>query len=144
MGVGQALVRIRQDRGLTQEQVGEKAGLATSYVSRIENEHVQPTLSTLERLAEALGVPISTVFDWSERGDNLLKHRCPVSGSGVCIGQQIRSDRGRSPEHKRSAYAKMKIELLQMTDKIALTGTKEMRAALRTVLQSFVDQLEDD
>ena len=72
----------------------------------------------------------------------LLQHLCPVSSSGTCIGQQIRSDRGRAPGHKESAYAQPELHLLQMTDRIALHGSKAMQGALRVVLESFIERMD--
>ena len=44
--------------GLTQAEVGERVGLAFSYISRLEHERVALTLSCLELLAKGLGVGV--------------------------------------------------------------------------------------
>lgn len=50
---------IRRKRGMTQEQLAEKAGLSTGFISQIEapNLSVSISLPTLFAIAEALGVP---------------------------------------------------------------------------------------
>lgn len=48
--------RIRQD--MSMKTLGELAFCGHSQVSRIENGHVSPTLSTLSSIARALGVEL--------------------------------------------------------------------------------------
>jgi len=140
MSIGRAILRARQEQNLTQGQVGQRAGLATSYISRIENDRIQPTMPTLSRVADALGVPVSALFRSREKGEALLKHRCPVSGSGKCIGEQIRSHQGARPADRGANYGKEELHLLKMTDYVARHGTKETRRALRVVLESLINR----
>jgi DNA-binding XRE family transcriptional regulator len=57
MGVlGTNLREAREKLGLTQEQVAERSGVHATEVSRIEAGKRDPQISTLERLAEAVGV----------------------------------------------------------------------------------------
>jgi transcriptional regulator with XRE-family HTH domain len=48
------LVRLRGERGWSQEQLADEAGLHRTYVSGIERCVRNPTLLILERLAKAL------------------------------------------------------------------------------------------
>lgn len=48
------LVRLRRERGWSQEQLADEAGLHRTYVSGIERCVRNPTLLILERLAKAL------------------------------------------------------------------------------------------
>jgi transcriptional regulator with XRE-family HTH domain len=50
--VGRQLRILREERGLTQEAVGERAGYSGKYVSEIERGLRDPALTTLERLVE--------------------------------------------------------------------------------------------
>jgi transcriptional regulator with XRE-family HTH domain len=54
--VGRNVQRIRQRRGLTQEELSEKAGFTQQYISDLENGRRNPTVVTLYELAMALGV----------------------------------------------------------------------------------------
>ena len=54
--VAQNLRRLRQDRGLTQEELAGQAGLNRNYVGMIEREENSPTVDTLEDLAKVLKV----------------------------------------------------------------------------------------
>lgn len=54
--------RVRQRRvelGLSQEKLAELSGLDRTYISGIERGVRNPTLSTAERVAQALGVPLA-------------------------------------------------------------------------------------
>ena len=54
--VAQNLRRLRQDRGLSQEELAGQAGLNRNYVGMIEREENAPTVDTLEVLAKVLKV----------------------------------------------------------------------------------------
>ena len=51
--------RQREVRNLTQEDLAEKAGLHSTYVSGIERGVRNPSLVIISRLAKALGVTVS-------------------------------------------------------------------------------------
>lgn len=56
--------RIKQYRGeakLTQEELAEKAGLPQSHISRLENCKHSPSAVTLKKIADALGIPTSSL-----------------------------------------------------------------------------------
>ena len=54
--VGQNVRRIRQKKGLTQEQFAEVSGFSQQYISSLERGRRNPTVVTLYELATALGV----------------------------------------------------------------------------------------
>jgi transcriptional regulator with XRE-family HTH domain len=54
--VGRNFARIRQYKGLTQEQVEERSGFSQQYLSGLERGRRNPTVVTLLELARALGV----------------------------------------------------------------------------------------
>lgn len=53
---GKRVAELRRKRGLTQEQLAEKAGLAQRTIASIEQGQRWARLSTLHKLAKALGV----------------------------------------------------------------------------------------
>jgi transcriptional regulator with XRE-family HTH domain len=57
------LKAIRERRGLTQEQLAEKSGVSRTYLARLETGRQDPTLSTLEKLAKALGVKVGRLLE---------------------------------------------------------------------------------
>lgn len=55
--------RFRNDRGLTQEQLGEKAGISSTYVSKVERLVSSPTLDIIVKIAEALDISPAELFN---------------------------------------------------------------------------------
>ncbi len=137
VSIGEALLRVRTEKGLTQREVALATGLAVSYISRIENDRVQPTVVTVQRLAQAIEVPLATLFRLDD-DESLEVPRCPVSSSGQCIGRMIRSSAGRAPGSKKQRYSKEELRLLKMTDLLVTSGSKEIRQALAVVLESLL------
>lgn len=63
----------RAKRGLTVRELAEKSGVKASSISRIENGHNKPFLSTLGKLAAALEVDVKElVEDEKPASDNKL------------------------------------------------------------------------
>ena len=56
--VGKTIRDLREDAGLTQVQLAEKAGIPQSHVSRLENAEHSATHLTLCKIATALGVEV--------------------------------------------------------------------------------------
>jgi len=50
------LLRVRRRAGLSQEQLAFRAGVTRNYVGGLERGEKSPTLRTLDKLADALGV----------------------------------------------------------------------------------------
>ena len=65
--LGEILRRERQRAGLTQEALAHAAGIDRTYVSMLENGKASPTLETLFRLCDAIGVSASAVVAELER-----------------------------------------------------------------------------
>jgi transcriptional regulator with XRE-family HTH domain len=59
---GKRLRQLRERAGLTQVALSIKAGINTMACSRIERGVVQPSLPTLQALAEALGVTVDELL----------------------------------------------------------------------------------
>jgi len=54
--VGRNVKRVRQEKGLTQEQLAELSGFSQQYISGLEQGQRNPTVVSLYELATALGV----------------------------------------------------------------------------------------
>src|SRR5260370_29843567 len=54
--VGRNVKRVRQERGLTQEQLAELSGFSQQYISGLEQGRRNPTIVTIYALAVALHV----------------------------------------------------------------------------------------
>lgn len=56
--IGENVRSLRAAAGLTQAQLGEAVGMAVPHVSRLEKGGHLPSLRTLNRVANALGVTV--------------------------------------------------------------------------------------
>ncbi len=62
--LGRRLKALRKRAALTQEDLAERAGINSKYISGIERGRENPTLDTLLLLASELGVQPVELFDW--------------------------------------------------------------------------------
>ena len=53
---------LRKTKGWSQDQLAERAFMHRSYVADLERASRNPSVRTLVKLADALGVPISALF----------------------------------------------------------------------------------
>ncbi len=140
MGIGKTVLRIRRERRMTQSELGDRANLASSYVSRIENGRVQPSVVMLGRIAAALETSVVDLLAVDFAASEPLDGRCPVSASGNCIGKQLRSNRGRTPKGAEWTYGESELHLLRITDRLAHHSDQEIRTSLRVVLESLLER----
>jgi transcriptional regulator with XRE-family HTH domain len=59
--------RVRLDKKLTQENVAEGAGLHPNYISSVERGERNISISNIERISCALGVPMTELLNESEK-----------------------------------------------------------------------------
>lgn len=64
---GKFIAELRKEKGMTQEQLGERLGVNSRSVSRWENGHGMPDISLLLELADVLGVTVQELLEGSRR-----------------------------------------------------------------------------
>ena len=57
------VISTRSAANLTQKQLAQRSGVSQSNISKIENGNYQPSLSTLKRIAGALGKRLVVSFE---------------------------------------------------------------------------------
>lgn len=57
------VISARSAANLTQKQLAQRSGVSQSNISKIENGNYQPSLSTLKRIAGALGKRLVVSFE---------------------------------------------------------------------------------
>jgi len=55
---GERLKHVRREKGLSQGELADRAGINRSYLSMIENGHSSPTMDVVERLAAGIGISV--------------------------------------------------------------------------------------
>jgi transcriptional regulator with XRE-family HTH domain len=64
---GQTLKKLRQEKGLSQEALASHSGFHRTYISLLERGAKSPSLSTLDRLSQALDISLSDFVDAIEQ-----------------------------------------------------------------------------
>ena len=67
MIIGERLKALREQKKQSQGDIEKRSGFLRSYISRIENGHIVPSVNTLEKLARALEVPTYRLFTDQDR-----------------------------------------------------------------------------
>lgn len=86
--LGAKLKSIRSERGLSQRELAQLAGLSANAISLIERDENSPSVATLQNLATALNVKISFFFELEEDREILLVRngkRPYITSRGVTI-----------------------------------------------------------
>lgn len=71
--VASAIRTLRQRNGMSQRQLAARMNVPRTYVSKIENEKATPTLSSMERLATALGVTVPDLLSGANSREDEIK-----------------------------------------------------------------------
>ena len=64
---GTVLRKMRKDRGWSQEEMAHRAGIAMRYVSLLECNKRQPTISTLYLLSKAMEISMAEFVEEIEK-----------------------------------------------------------------------------
>ena len=67
--IGGRLRHARKIKGLSMKQLSEITNCSESFISKLERDKVQPSLSLLHRLVAALGINVSNLFDADQAGE---------------------------------------------------------------------------
>ena len=59
---GRKVAAIRKEKHLTQEELADRCGVHRTYIGAVERGEKSPTLNTVEKIAEGLGVKIKEFF----------------------------------------------------------------------------------
>lgn len=93
---GEAVKRWRQLRGMTLSELARESGVSKGTISRLERGEIRsPRVETVERVAEALGVPGSVLFveiarrpeglrRWTSK--SVARERCETRTKGGAAG----------------------------------------------------------
>ena len=69
--IGKAIKQTRQERHLTQEELGKLIGVQKSQISRLENNASNATISTLMRVFSALKAKVKLQVELSQTQINI-------------------------------------------------------------------------
>ncbi len=108
MILGDRLKALRVEKHFSQRDVEQRTGLLRCYVSRVENGYTVPSIQTLEKMAQALEVPLYRLFYDGEQilnASTWIKEEEPVWG---------RSGRSASDLHKLRQFLQEMLSVAKM------------------------------
>lgn len=68
--------QLREDKGLTQEQLGNLTDINRIMIGRIEREDFIPSIVQLEALSSTLGFNLADMFTQKDRTNSFVALRC--------------------------------------------------------------------
>ena len=137
MTIGKRIAARRNQQGLSQGTVSRRSGLDPSYLSRIENSKVHPTVRTAMRIADALRISLEDLLGPSPPS---RRHRpCPVSSSGSCLMDLIDSGPGGSARREGENYTLRQIRLLRLFTHVLQKKDPPTLKAFETLFNRVLD-----
>ena len=85
MEIGAKLRELRVAKNLSQGDIEKRTGLVRAYTSRVEHGHTVPSIGTLEKYANALGIPLYRFFTDQE---SVVKPKLPRSDDSSSWGSR--------------------------------------------------------
>lgn len=117
MDIAKKIKQIREAKGMTAKEVITAVGMGAAMYSRIENGKTEPSLSTLEKIAKALGVALSDFFTDEDVNTDINSY----DGS---LMEKVKAIEALSDEEKKTVFS--------IVD--AFVGKKKLKDALSNVL----------
>lgn len=81
--IGTKLLKLRKNRRLTLQDVSSMTGVSASAFSKIERNELSPTISTMQRIAQGLGVELVSLLADQENNLAGLGGRRSISRAGT-------------------------------------------------------------
>ena len=72
MEIGNKIKNLRLEKGLTQEELGERTDLSKGYISQLERDLSSPSMDTFFSLLEVLGCTPKDFFNEEERNQKVV------------------------------------------------------------------------
>ena len=66
MRIGSKIKELRVLKGLTQEELADRAELSKGFISQLERDLTSPSIATLVDILQCLGTDLKTFFDDTE------------------------------------------------------------------------------
>jgi len=97
MNIGSQIKTVREAKKLSQKHVALSVNMDPSQYSKIEKGKTDPSVSTLERIARALGVSLAELFE----SDEIFKD---INSADKTIMEKLRLIEQLDEQEKKSVY----------------------------------------
>ncbi|MDF2646852.1 MAG: helix-turn-helix transcriptional regulator [Paenibacillus sp.] len=155
MNIGSKIRALRLDRGMTTPQVAAIAGVTQSTISEIENDNRSPQVNTLEKICNALNVPITEVLPIEHHLDFLdyslsqdehkiitylhslsLEERKAWSSANDIIKKMPLTEKKRFIETNGYSYSKEEKDILDIYSRLSPEERKNFYALFKSLVKS--------
>ncbi len=119
MKIGYRIKDLRNRQRVTLKELAEKTGLTTSFLSQLERDLTSPSVSSLEKIAEALNTKVGYFFESEEEKELIFIKR----GFGKKV---IDEEKNISCETLASGFLNIKMQPQIFTLGIGTELTKEL------------------
>ncbi|MCL6633139.1 MAG: cupin domain-containing protein [Alicyclobacillus herbarius] len=65
--------QLRQENNMTLQDLSERSGLSISFLSQVERGNSSLTITSLQRIAEAFGIPITSFFETTQNRNFVVR-----------------------------------------------------------------------
>ena len=121
--IGYQIRHIRQQKGISIQDVAKRMEVSVSYVYRVEGGYGGYSLETMNKFAAALDVDVKVFYDWREEekteGDNTIKDVVAQYGSQLeerimdLLEQMVKTQQS-SPQSQNNKMEKVLTLILQL------------------------------
>jgi transcriptional regulator with XRE-family HTH domain len=134
--IAQRVRQTRKQQNLTVEALADKSGFSKTYISRLENFRITPSIKSLSKIADALGIQMSTFFETATEPIQYLTGHLDegeeIERNGSKYGMKYHSLAFNKPERKLNPFV------------IEYTANKEKRGFLAHDSEEFFVLLEGE
>jgi len=101
--IGERIRELRTERGMAARELAQKANVTPGYISQIERDLIQPSMSVLMKIADALAVPVTHFFAREEGQEHVVviprNGRTRIKFADVNVEYEFLTPFGRSSDH---------------------------------------------
>lgn len=120
MDISKNIKRIREAKGLSQKEVISAIGMGAAQYSRIENGKTDPSVSTLTKIAKALGVAMPELFMDKETLED-------ISSVDTTLMERVSLINSLSKEEQKTIFSILD----------AFISKRKLKSTLKNVLQDI-------
>ncbi len=75
LDIGKVIKSVRMGKRMRQKELSESCNISVTYLSQIENNKKDPTISTLQEISKYLGIPLPIIFFMSLEDEDIPPHK---------------------------------------------------------------------
>lgn len=84
--LGDRLRVLRRQRQLTLKAMSDRTGLSEGFLSQVERGHSEPSIASVRKIAAALGIQVSALFDEDDGTRPAVLHKVERDGFRLDLG----------------------------------------------------------